>query len=167
VADWQKISVAGEPVAYGIGYLVLGVVAFVSDVAASIVRVAHEGGHMMAALITGHRVTGFELEEGDAETGSGVTYFNDGPFGWLGEVFNSFAGYATPPLVGLGGAYVIASGNSWGVLVAGVVLLLAVLLIPNINPYALASPACFSSPSSGPSLPGVRALTLVIHGAGS
>ena len=29
-------------------------------------------------------------------------------------------------------------GNSWGVLVVGVVLLLAVLLIPEINPFALA-----------------------------
>ena len=56
------------------------------------------------------------------------------PRGWFGEVFNLFAGYATPPLAGLGGAYVIADGNSWGVLVIGVVLLLAVLLIPKINP---------------------------------
>ena len=109
--------------------------AFVGDVAGSIVRVAHEGGHMLAALRTGHRVTGFELEEGDAETGSGVTFYNDGPVGWLSEIFNK---YATPPLAGLGGAYVIAGGNSWGVLVVGVVLLLAVLLIPEINPFALA-----------------------------
>src|SRR3954464_3383297 len=126
VGDWQYITVVGEPVAYGIGYLVLGVVAFVSDVAASIVRVAHEGGHMMAALITGHRVTRFELKEGDAEKGSGLTGYNDGPVGWLSEIFNKFAGYATPPLAGIGGAYVIAGGNSWGVLVVGVVLLLAV-----------------------------------------
>ena len=136
--DWQNIAVVGQPVAYGIAFLVLGLVAFVGDVAASIVRVSHEGGHMLAALITGHRVTRFELEEGDAETGSGVTYYNDGPVGWLSEIFNKFAGYATPPLAGLGGAYIIAGGNSWGVLVVGVVLLLAVLLIPKINPFALA-----------------------------
>ena len=56
---------------------------------------------------------------------------------WLSRVFSKFAGYATPPLVGLVGAHVVADGNSWGVLIVGVVLLLAVLLIPKINPFAL------------------------------
>jgi hypothetical protein len=117
-------------------FLALVLIGFASEVAATIVRVAHEGGHMLAALISGHWVTEFKLEEA-GELGSGSTNYNHRPRGWFGEVLNLFAGYATPPLAGLGGAYVIADGNSWGVLVIGVVLLLAVLLIPKINPYAL------------------------------
>jgi hypothetical protein len=138
VGHWQYIDVIGRPVAYGIGFLVLILVAFASEVADSIVRVAHEGGHMLVALISGHRVTGFEMTEprGGQVTGSGKTTYK-GRIGWVSEIFNSFAGYATPPLVGLAGAHMIASGNSWGVLTAGVVLLLAVLLIPKINPLAL------------------------------
>ena len=137
MGDWQNITVVGEPVAYGIGFLVLVVVAFTGGLAATIVRVAHEGGHMLGALITGNRVVGFELEDGDETTGSGGTYYQGGARGFLSEVVNKFAGYATPPLTGLGGAYVVADGNAWGVLLIGVVLLLAVLLIPEINPFAL------------------------------
>jgi hypothetical protein len=138
MGDWQNIAVVGEPVAYGIGFLVLVLVAFTGGVAATIVRVAHEGGHMLAALISGNRVTKFELNDGDEVTGSGRTSYRDGSVGWFSELVNMFAGYATPPLAGLGGAYVVADGNAWGVLLIGVVLLLAVLLIPEITPFALA-----------------------------
>jgi len=138
VGHYQYIAVIGRPVAYGIGFLVLILVAFASEVTDSIVRVAHEGGHMLVALISGHRVTGFEMTEprGGQVTGSGKTTYK-GRIGWVSEIFNSFAGYATPPLVGLVGAHVVANGNSWGVLTASVILLLAVLLIPKINPLAL------------------------------
>ena len=139
MGHYQYIAVIGRPVAYGIGFLVLILVAFASEVTDSIVRVAHEGGHMLVALISGHRVTGFEMTEprGGQVTGSGKTTYK-GRIGWVSEIFNSFAGYATPPLVGLVGAHVVANGNSWGVLTASVILLLAVLLIPKINPFALA-----------------------------
>ena len=138
MGHYQYIAVIGRPVAYGIGFLVLILVAFASEVTDSIVRVAHEGGHMLVALISGHRVTGFEMTEprGGQVTGSGKTTYK-GRIGWVSEIFNSFAGYATPPLVGLVGAHVVANGNSWGVLTASVILLLAVLLIPKINPLAL------------------------------
>ena len=138
MGHWQNIAVVGRPVAYGIGFVVLVLVAFAGEVAASIVRVAHEGGHMLAALICGRWITEFELDEGDDQTGSGsTTHAGSRPQTRLGKIFNKFAGYATPPLVGLGGAYVIAHGNSWGVLIIGAVLLVAVLLIPKINPFAL------------------------------
>jgi len=140
VGHWQYIAVIGQPVVYGVGFLVLVFVAFGGELAAPIVRVAHEGGHMLVNLISGRWITSFEMEPGDEVTGSGGT----GHAGkiatpaWLSRVFSKFAGYATPPLVGLVGAHVVANGNSWGVLTASVVLLLAVLLIPKINPFALA-----------------------------
>ena len=137
MGDWQNIAVVGKPVAYGIGFLVLVLVAFAGGVVRTIVTVAHEGGHMLAALLFGRRITRFDLQEasGADPLGSGGT--GTDPQRGFGDVFIRFAGYATPPLVGLIGAHVIANGNSWGVLVAGVVLLLAVLVIPEINSLAL------------------------------
>ena len=138
MGDWQNIAVVGEPVVAGMAFLVLLLIGFAREWAAQIVRVAHEGGHMLAALICGRRVTKFELDEASEKTGplgSGSTLPE--PDTGVGDVLILFAGYATPPLAGLGGAYVIAAGNAWGVLVIGVVLLLAVLLIPKINPLAL------------------------------
>jgi hypothetical protein len=141
VEDWQYITVVGKPVAFGMAFLALVLIGFAGEVAATIVRVAHEGGHMLTALISGRRVTEFELEEASEKAGplggGATTHEGQRPQTRLGRIFTTFAGYATPPLGGLGGAYVIAGGNAWGVLVIGVVLLLAVLLIPKINPLAL------------------------------
>jgi hypothetical protein len=133
VRDWQNIAVVGEPLAYGIGLLALVLVAFAGDVTSAIVTVAHEGGHMLAGLLSGRGISGFTLDDGPEPIGGGTYYaVGDSP-----NAFMTFAGYATPPLAGLGGAYVISDGNAWGVLVIGVVLLLAILLIPEINLLAL------------------------------
>jgi Peptidase M50B-like len=92
---------------------------------------------MLIAVLSGRGVVGFELSEGKEATNGLTRYTGAGGLG-VGDIFIGFAGYAAPPLAGLGGAYVVADGNSWGVLLVGVVLLLAVLLIPEINPLALA-----------------------------
>ena len=99
MGHYQYIAVIGRPVAYGIGFLVLILVAFASEVTDSIVRVAHEGGHMLAALLFGRRITRFDLQEarGADPLGSGATHTD--PKTGFGDVFISFAGYATPPLV--------------------------------------------------------------------
>ena len=123
----QYISVVGEPVAYGIGFTVLVLVAFSGGFAASLVTVAHEGGHMAMGLLTGAGVTSFSLTEkpGRMEGATGLTR----PINLsVSNIFISFAGYAMPPLLGLGGAYVVADGNALGVLWIGIVLLGAVLL---------------------------------------
>ena len=152
MGQWQYIPVVGQPVASAMAFIALVLIAFATEVAAQIVRVAHEGGHMMAALLFGRRITRFDLQEarGADPLGSGATHTD--PQTGFGDVFIRFAGYATPPLVGLIGAHVIANGNSWGVLVAGVVLLLAVLVIPRSIRSRWRSPSCFSGASSGPSL---------------
>ena len=122
------IPVVGRPVAYGIGFLVLVLVAFTGGVADSVVTVAHEGGHMITALMTGRGVVAFELIGKEDRTDGGTRLT---PITGVGasDIIIRFAGYATPPLAGLVGAYSVAHGNSWGVLWAAIVLLAAVLLV--------------------------------------
>jgi len=119
--------VVGEPIAYGIGFVVLGLVAFTGTIADSLVTVAHEGGHMLTDLLTGRGVEKFTLEEQQDHVNGATHPVDEG--GWLSQVIVGFSGYPTPPLAGLGGAYVIAAGNSWGVLWVGIVLLAAALLV--------------------------------------
>jgi hypothetical protein len=123
----QYVPVVGEPVAFGIGLLVLVLVAFTGAFADSLVTVAHEGGHMLTDLLTGLGVKKFTLEE-TKDRMNGATYPAE-KGGWFSNVIASFSGYPAPSLAGLGGAYVIADGNSWGVLWIGIVLLAAALLV--------------------------------------
>jgi Peptidase M50B-like len=124
----EYIPVVGRPVAYGIGFLVIVLLAFSGGVADSVVTVAHEGGHMITALMTGRGVMGFGLIGKDDRT-DGLTLVSGIRGFGASDIIISFAGYATPPVAGLIGAAVVARGNSWGVLWAAIVLLLAVLLV--------------------------------------
>ena len=136
MGGWQDIAVVGEPIAFGIGFVVLVLVAFTGGVADAIVTVAHEGGHMITVLMTGRGVRSFRLTGLDGRT-DGATGFTGISGVGVSDIIIGFAGYAAPPLAGLGGAYVVADGNAWGVLLIGIVLLLAVLLIPEINALAV------------------------------
>ncbi len=113
--------------AFGIGLVVLVLVAYTGSLADSLVTVTHEGGHMLTNLLTGRGVERFTLDDMGYRV-DGATYSVD-PGGWISRVIVVFSGYATPPLAGLAGAYVIADGNSWGVLWIGIVLLAAALLV--------------------------------------
>jgi hypothetical protein len=123
----QYIPVVGEPIAFGIGFLVLVLVAFTGALADSLVTVAHEGGHMLTLLLTGRGVEKFELEEKKDRVNGGTDPVEKD--GWVSNVIAGFSGYPAPSLAGLGGAYVIADGNSWGILWIGIVLLAAALLV--------------------------------------
>lgn len=83
---------------------------------------AHEGGHALMALLCGGRVLRIELYG----THGGVTE-SERPDGWP-AVLTSVAGYASPPLVGLGCALLIAGGNAPIVVFCSVLSLAAVLL---------------------------------------
>ncbi|MDI2127274.1 M50 family metallopeptidase [Yinghuangia seranimata] len=72
----------------------------------TVVTIAHEGGHALAALATGRRLTGIRLH---SDT-SGVTVSVGKPTG-LGMVLTAFAGYVTPSLLGAGGAALLANGH--------------------------------------------------------
>lgn len=127
VVAQQSIPVVGEPIAYGIGFVVMGLIAFTGTIADSLVTVAHEGGHMLTNLLTGRGVEKFTLKEKEDQVEGLTRAVDEG--GWLSQVIVFSSGYPTPPLAGLGGAYVIAAGNSWGVLWVGIVLLVAALLV--------------------------------------
>jgi hypothetical protein len=83
-----------------------------------LVTIAHEGGHMVVGVLTGHKILYFELDDGDnAGTQPATTRW--GP----GRILTAFAGYVTPPLVGLGGAALLTAGKAWPLLLTAVVLL--------------------------------------------
>jgi Peptidase M50B-like len=90
----------------------------------NVVTIAHEGGHALAALLTGRRLQGIRLH---SDT-SGVTVSSGRPHG-PGMIVTAFAGYVTPPLLGLGAAGLLAVGHITAMLWAGVLLLAAILLL--------------------------------------
>lgn len=99
----------------------------------NVVTIAHEGGHAVAALATGRRLTGIRLH---SDT-SGVTVSVGRPTG-PGMVFTGLAGYITPSLLGLLFAVVLESGHIT-VLLWLSLLLLAVMLIMIRNVYGALS----------------------------
>ncbi|MEV0398539.1 M50 family metallopeptidase [Actinoallomurus sp. NPDC050550] len=99
----------------------------------NVVTIAHEGGHAFAALVTGRQLQGIRLH---SDT-SGVTVSRGKPHG-PGMIVTAFAGYVTPPLLGLGAAALLAVGHITALLWASIVLLAAVLLMVR-NAYGVVS----------------------------
>jgi hypothetical protein len=88
-----------------------------------VVTMAHEGGHVVTAVLAGRRLAGVRLHS-DA---SGVTVSrgrNSGP----GMVALLLAGYLTPCLLGLGAAGLVAADRHQLILAASVALLVALLV---------------------------------------
>lgn len=88
------------------------------------VTIAHEGGHAAAAVLTGRRLRGIRLH---SDT-SGLTIMKGKPTG-LGMVITLFAGYATPSLLGIGGAALLAQGHTRLLLWITVLLLVPILIM--------------------------------------
>ncbi|WP_077796519.1 M50 family metallopeptidase [Streptomyces sp. JHA26] len=88
------------------------------------ITIAHEGGHGLVALLTGRTLVGITLH---SDT-SGLTLSRGRPHG-LGMVLTAVAGYTAPPLLGLGGAALLASGRVTLLLWAATALLLALLVM--------------------------------------
>lgn len=97
-----------------------------------LVTITHEGGHGVAALLTGRRLRGIRLH---ADT-SGLTVSSGRPRG-PGMVVTLAAGYLGPAIVGLAATALLLAGYALGVLWA-FVLLLALLLLQIRNLYGLA-----------------------------
>lgn len=94
----------------------------------TVVTIAHEGGHALAALLTGRRLTGIRLH---SDT-SGVTVSVGKPTGF-GMVLTAFAGYVTPSLLGAGGAALLVGGHITMTLWATLLwLALMLLMIRNL-----------------------------------
>jgi hypothetical protein len=84
--------------------------------------VAHEAGHVAAAVLTGRQVLFFEVINENA----GRTRSEDKGWG-PARIFISFVGYVTPPLLGLGGAALFDAGRILPLLWTAVVLLVLTL----------------------------------------
>lgn len=87
------------------------------------VTIAHEGGHALVAVLVGRGLTGIRLHADS----SGVTYSTGAGRG-PGVVAMFLAGYVFPPLLGLGGAVLVAADSAVVMLWIGVLLLAATLL---------------------------------------
>lgn len=90
----------------------------------NVVTIAHEGGHGLAALLTGRRLDGIRLH---SDT-SGLTVSRGKPTG-LGMILTAAAGYTAPPLLGLAGAWMLSAGRITALLWVAVVLLGALLVM--------------------------------------
>ncbi|GAA2095617.1 M50 family metallopeptidase [Microlunatus panaciterrae] len=88
-----------------------------------IVTISHEGGHALAAVLTGRRLRAIRLH---SDT-SGLTISSGRPRG-PGMVVMLAAGYLGPALLGLGAALLLVAGRSLGLLWLLVVLLALMLL---------------------------------------
>jgi hypothetical protein len=93
-------------------------------VARNVVTIAHEGGHALIALLFGRKLDGIRLH---SDT-SGVTVSRGRPTG-AGMVFTAFAGYTTPPLLGLAFALLLSDGRITLMLWASLALLGAMLIM--------------------------------------
>ncbi len=92
-------------------------------VSRNVVTIAHEGGHALAALASGRRLSGIRLH---SDT-SGVTVSRGRPTG-PGMIATLVAGYPTPPLLGLAVAAMLASGRITATLWIGLALLAGMLM---------------------------------------
>jgi hypothetical protein len=88
------------------------------------ITIAHEGGHGLVALLTGRSLDGIRLH---SDT-SGLTVSRGKPTG-LGMILTATAGYTAPPLLGLGGAALLAAGHITALLWLATLLLVAVLVM--------------------------------------
>lgn len=120
----NAVPVVGQPLAYGIGVVALLVVVLTGSWGQALVTLAPEGGHYVVGTLMGYLPNQLVLDDGG---GGGTGYVQD----WWspGRVLRLFAGYATPPLLGLAGAQLLAAGMAWSVLVVAIGLLLAAFLV--------------------------------------
>ncbi|MFR9724117.1 M50 family metallopeptidase [Streptomyces sp. MS19] len=88
------------------------------------ITIAHEGGHGLAALLTGRKLDGIRLH---SDT-SGLTVSRGRPTG-PGMIVTAAAGYTAPSLLGLGGAVLLSAGRTTALLWGATALLLALLVM--------------------------------------
>ena len=98
--------------------VVIVLVLVAADAMAAPVVVVHEGAHMAVGFLAGFEVKYFKVKP----DGNAVTQFGPRPWG-LRRILTRFAGYVTPPLVGLAGAALLVAGKAWPLLWTAVVLL--------------------------------------------
>ncbi|RFU87097.1 M50 family peptidase [Streptomyces triticagri] len=88
------------------------------------ITIAHEGGHGLIALVTGRKLDGIRLH---SDT-SGLTVSRGKPSG-IGMILTAAGGYTAPPLLGLGGAWLLAADHITALLWLATALLIALLVM--------------------------------------
>ncbi|TQK51987.1 peptidase M50B-like protein [Streptomyces sp. SLBN-118] len=108
------------------GVIALGAVAPhpIWRISRNTITIAHEGGHGLVALLTGRRLDGIRLH---SDT-SGLTVSRGKPTG-IGMILTAAAGYTAPPLLGLGGAWLLAAHHVTLLLWLATALLIAMLVM--------------------------------------
>jgi hypothetical protein len=136
---WDQLF-AAQPVPPRAVILATGAVALVAVLIRPVWRllrnfitIAHEGGHALAAILSGRRLSGIRLH---SDT-SGLTLSRGKPRG-LGMIITGLAGYITPPLLGLGASAVLAVGRIT-LLLWVLLVLLALMLIMIRNVFGVVS----------------------------
>ncbi|MFD7018991.1 M50 family metallopeptidase [Streptomyces sp. NPDC006692] len=127
--DFQLFGTQSAPaqwlvVATGIAALAVVVPHSLWRVSRNAITIAHEGGHGLVALVSGRRLDGIRLH---SDT-SGLTVSRGKPYG-LGMILTAAAGYTAPPLLGLGGAWLLAAHHVTLLLWLATALLLAMLVM--------------------------------------
>lgn len=129
-AGWGSITLDRfEPaswlvVATGMGAFVLVALDGAWRWSRNVVTIVHEGGHAVAALLTGRRLTGIRLH---SDT-SGLTLSVGRPTG-PGMVVTAAAGYVSPSLVGLIGVALLAADQVTIMLWAAAAVLAGMLVM--------------------------------------
>jgi hypothetical protein len=133
--DWVRTYEPGSWLVVGAGLVALLAV-MVDGVwrwSRNLVTIVHEGGHALAAVLTGRRLRGIRLH---SDT-SGLTLSTGRPSG-PGLVLTAAAGYLSPSLVGLVGVGLLALDEVTVMLWAATGFLLVMLLLVR-NAYGVLS----------------------------
>ncbi|GAB3399620.1 M50 family metallopeptidase [Flindersiella endophytica] len=126
---WEQLTAStpkpDDAVIWGTVVVALVVVGYVRTwlLLRTVITIVHEGGHALAALVTGRRLSGIRLH---SDT-SGLTVSRGKPTG-PGMILTSLSGYIAPSLLGLGYAALLAAGRSTLLLWLSIALLAALLL---------------------------------------
>jgi hypothetical protein len=120
----NDVSIVGEPLAYGAGFIALLVVAFSTYIGFYFYAYAAAGGPLLVLVALAQYIEGFWLY-GQGVVGNKVGVGG----GWATRVLAALSRYLAPPLFGLAGAELIASGNPWAVLACAIFLSILALLV--------------------------------------
>ncbi len=123
LAGTQPVPPAWVIAASGVVALLVVLNAGSWQLARNAITIAHEGGHALVSLLSGRRLEGIRLHSDTS--GETVTRGRrTGP----GVVLTALAGYVTPPLLGLGAAWLLAAHHVTATLWLLLALLVATFL---------------------------------------
>ena len=119
----QAAGILTRPLLGATAVAALLLVVLADGAVGALITLVHEAGHMVVAAVSGRRIDHFQV----FGPGEGVT--QSAARGWgPTRILLSAAGYTAPPLVGLGGAALLALGRARPLLWTAVVLLVLALI---------------------------------------